>query len=233
MFLYVIITMVWIIPALGTHGQNYVEDFKKIKQSFSNMSFNMKYRFYPYDSANVIADSMVGYCSVEGKYFYYRIKTTSGECEYVRNDKYYFIVDHSEKAIALKRSTSTIKQMWNVSQIDSVLNTQSANVVYKDRGEKGQYNIAYAHSSWNRVKIIFDKRNYRLDEICMYSTSKGKMFGQEFNKPIVRIYYSDYKQSASGKDLFAETKYFHSDKNGAIVLSDEYRQYKLLNHLKN
>lgn len=233
--LHIIMVSVILLPSSFSFAQNYTGDFKKIKENYDNKSlcFNMKYLYYPYDSVSRAEDSMQGYCCLEGKKFYYKITTVNGVCEYIRNDRYYFIVDHTQKVIALSKSSqNTARQMWDVSKIDSVLGSPSAKVTYKDKGKDGEYELKLGFGNWNRMKLVFSRESYMLEQVRMYSLAKGKVYGQSYDKPFIGIYYTGYKEKISDKNIFAEIRYFHSDKDGAIVLSDEYKGYKLLNYLK-
>jgi len=214
-------------------GQNYSEDMKKIIGAFKNgnISFYMKYRFYPYDSLNTISDSMNAYCCMSGQNYYCKITSSGASYEYFKNTKYYFIVDHSLSAIAVDKSTSSPKQLWDISKVDSMMHTPGVKVFYKDIGKnEGEYTIVMKNANWDKLKLTFNKSNYLLEKMFMYSSSRGKMLGTDYSRPRIGIFYSAYSNRQVDNTIFNEDKFFYNTSN-AIVLTDTYKKYKLLDYV--
>lgn len=214
-------------------GQNYTEDMKKIMGAFKNgeISFHMKYCFYPYDSLTMISDSMSAYCCMSRQDYYCKISTSGTAYEYFKNSKYYFIVDHSIPAIAVDKSTHSPHQMWDISKVDSIVHTPGVKVSYKDVGRnEGEYTLTMSGTTWNKLKLTFNKSSYILEKMFMYSSSKGKMLGTDYSKPRIGIFYSNYSYKQVDENTFTEDKFFYDTPN-AIVLTDTYKKYKLLDYI--
>jgi hypothetical protein len=220
-----------VLPACG-FGQNYGEDMKKVMGKFStgDISYHMKYCFYPYDSVKRITDSMSTDCYQSGQNYYYKIHSGKKEFEYYRNDRYFFVVDHSESAIAVKKNTEAQQQMWDMKRIDSLMHAPGVKVTYKTSGNDGEYDIAIKGGTWNKYRIIFNKSDYTLEKIYMNSSSSGKLSGTNYKKPMIVMYFSGYSEKQIDKSVFSESKVF-SDTNDAIVLNDNYKKYKLLDYI--
>jgi hypothetical protein len=219
-----------------TVAQNYEQDMLKVMENSKDKfhSFKMKFVFYPYDSLAIASDSMKGYCRMDGASYYYNVSDGKNEYEYLKNNKYYLVIDHPSKVIALNTSSKSRPELWNLSKVDSLLNTKAMKVSYKELSKsEGQYDLTYSgRVSWNRLRLKFNKVNYTLEAIYMYSDAKGKMFGQKFAKPRVGIYYFDYSEKIPDNSVFSEGKYFHSE-GEKPVLVETYKGYKLLDYIHN
>jgi hypothetical protein len=218
----------------AVRAQNYMEDMQKVRASYVNSprSFNMKYAYYPYDSVNKAIDSMHGSCTVSGSSYYYKVSSGTGIYEYIKNEKYYLVIDHPNKAVAVNSSAKARQDLWNINRVDSLLKTPAVKVEYKSLGKgKGQYDVNYTEASvWKRTRIVFDKTNYSLCEVWLYSDAKGKIQGEPYSKPKIGIIYSEPKGNIPDKNIFSE-KRFIEDKGNAIVLTEEYKKYRLLNYI--
>jgi len=225
------------VAALGsriTLAQNYVSDMEKISEKYKqgSISFRVKYSFYPYDSLNKIADSMNASCNMSNGEYYYKITSGNNTYEYVRNDNYYFVVDYSNKAIAVRRSSEAAQQVWDVKRMDSIMHSPSVKVTYKDAGNnQGEYDMKLVEGTWSHIKLVFDKATYALVRITMYSQQRGKMFGQNYSKPRIVIHYSNYSMVANDQNIFSESKYFNAMADN-VTLAEGYKNYRLLNYLK-
>jgi hypothetical protein len=215
-------------------AQDYTQDMQKIRESYKNSSgsFNMKYSYYPYDSINKATDSMHGTCTISGNLYYYNVSSGENSFEYIKNEKYYLVIDHPNKAIAIKYSSNKGENLWSIDKVDSLLNKPGIKVTYKSLGkEKGQYEVSCTkESTWNKLRIVFNKTNYTLREVWLYSDGKGKIQGEPYNKPRIGIFYSVFKGNIPDKNIFSE-KRFVEDNGKGIVLTGEYKKYRLLNYL--
>jgi len=216
-------------------AQNYAQDMGKIRESYKkgSLSFNMKYVYYPYDSIKRATDSLHGTCSISGDFYYYTVANGTDKCEYLKNEKYYMVIDNSNKAIAVNYSSKAQQDLWNIDKVDSMLKNPGIKVGYKLLGkEKAQYVLRYAKGSvWARIRIVFDKANYILSEVWFYSDAKGTIQGESYNKPKIGIFYSAFKETIPDKNIFSEKKYIE-DSGKEIVLKGEYRKYRLLNYMR-
>ncbi|HXB13927.1 MAG TPA: hypothetical protein VNZ45_18200 [Bacteroidia bacterium] len=232
--LHIIIVLYMSLWAGTIMAQNYTQDMLKIKDGYKNKyhSYRMKFVFYPYDSLGRATDSMKGICKMDGSSYYYNISAGGSEYEYMRNGKYYLIVDHPGKVVALNTSSNSRPEMWNLSKVDSLLSVRAVKVSYKELNKsEGQYELTYSgQTPWNRLRLKFNRVNYTLESLYMYSDAKGKISGQKFAKPRVGIYYSDYSEKMPDNSFFSETKYFHSEGNKP-VLAETYKGYKLLDYI--
>jgi hypothetical protein len=214
-------------------AQEYAEDMKKITDGFKkgDISFHIKYLFFPYDSVKKSADSITISCSMSGQDYYCKIISGTRLLEYGRNSKYYFMADHAESAIAVKKSTDVQKQAWDISKIDSLMHVPGVKVSYKNiSSNEGQYEISMVGKMWSRCKLTFSKTDYRIEKVCMYSDSKGRMLGSSYVRPIMVMYYSGYSEKKIDKSIFTEDRFFH-DTGNEIVLSEAYKKYRLLDYV--
>ena len=228
----VVFTALLISPFCGW-SQNYAEDMKRVTEKFQtgDISYHVKYLFYPYDSVKKISDSVSIYSCMSGHDYYSKITSGNKSYEYCRNSKYFFMVDHVESAIAVKKSSDAQQQMWDISKVDSMINIPGVKISYKNLGNsEGEYDIVMKDKMWNRIKMVFSKSDYTLEKISMYSSSKGKMFGASYNKPMIIMYYSGYSNKKLDKNNFGETKFFYETKDG-LVLNEAYKKYKLLDYV--
>lgn len=216
------------------HSQNYTDDVNKITGAFrkGDISFHMKYRFYPYDSINVAKDSLNVYCCISGAEYYYKVATTGGAYEYCKNSKYYFVIDHEESAIEVKRSTGAAsQQLWDINKFDSLVHSPDIKISYKtiDKNE-GEYDISIKNNSWDKVKLVFNTSTYLPEKMIMYSKAKGKLVGTEFKRPRIEISYSGYSSKELNKKVFSEDRFFY-DNSSAIVVRDAFKKYKLFDYV--
>jgi hypothetical protein len=219
--------------SISLYAQNYSLDMSKIKAKYNSgdISFHVKYLFYPFDSIKKATDSMNIQCNMSGNEYYYKINAGVGSYEYLKNSRFYFVIDHSEKAIAVKKSSEAHQQLWDINKIDSIMHSPSVKVKYKDLGKnEAEYEVTLESGPWNRFKIVFNRTTYILEKMYMYSPGTGKMYGEDYKKPMIGIYYSNYSTAQFSKDIFNEGKFF-SDTQSAIVLTDSYKKYKLLDYV--
>src|SRR4029077_18027419 len=82
---------VLITLAVSGHSQDYVQDMKKICVAFKSeeLSYHVKYLFYPYDSVKKATDSMNISCNMSGQEYYYKVISGGNSYEYYRNNKYF------------------------------------------------------------------------------------------------------------------------------------------------
>jgi len=216
------------------HAQDYGKDMQKISDNYStkNIHFHLKYVFYPYDSIAVATDSIEAYCVMDGKKFYYKMRSGGNEFVYIKNNNYYVVVDYLQKAIALKQSSQAAVPSWNVAQVDSLMHSPTANLTYKDLGnQEGEYDIQLKQGTWNKLSIVFDKSSYTLTKVIMRSSAKGKLVGQKYDKPVIVISYYEYGKQTDNS-CFNVSTYFSSTEN-PVVLSAAYKRYKLLDYIHN
>ena len=231
---YILVLVALLIPSIYGSCQNYSQDMEKIMNTYKrgNISFHVKYRFYPYDSIHRATDSMNASCSMSGQASYYKIVSGGKVFEYVRNSYYYFVIDYTQQAIAVKKNSAAIGQAWDISKIDSLMHSRFSHVTYKNAGKnEGEYDVDVTNGPWNKFKIVFNKSNFSIVKISMYSSSKGKMAGQSYSKPMISISYTDYTESLTDKDIFSESKFF-TVAGDNITLMEGYKKFKVLNYLK-
>jgi len=216
-------------------AQNYVQDMGRIEQKFKegDLSFKVKYLFYPYDSLKKVSDSMNAVCSQSNGEYYYKIATDGKEYEYLKNSKYFFVVDHAEKGIAIRKSSEAQQQAWDISRIDSIIRSPSVKVNYKSLGNsEAEYEVKLSEGVWTTIKLIFNTTTFRIDKLYMYSTRKGKMLGQNYSNPRIGIVYSDYSNGRVDKTIFNESRFFTETTEGGVTLNELYKKYKVLNYLQ-
>jgi hypothetical protein len=222
-----------LIPPIHGNSQNYAEDMKKITEKFKNgdITYNVKYCFYPFDSLKKVADSMNATCSMSGNDYYCKIATNGKTVEYCKNSRYYLVVDHSEMAIAVKKSSDAQQQMWDITKVDSLVHSPGIKISYKALGNnEGEYDLTMKGRQWDRLKLVFNSLNYTIENIYMYSSSKGKMYGTEYKNPMIGMYYTGYSEKQLNKSVFSESRFISNEKDG-IALSDTYKKYKLLDYV--
>jgi hypothetical protein len=220
-----------LVAPLSLMAQNYKEDMEKIHEGYTSKyhSFKMTWMYFP-DSLSYPTDSMTGNCFVNGASYYYNIKNGSSHYEYLKNEKYYLVIDHSNKVVAVSKSANVKMQSWSLDKVDSLLNNPSVKVSYKlIANGKGEYNVALQGEAWSRVKIIFNKTNFTIEEITMFSSAAGKIYGEKYNKPRVKISYSDYNEKLPDEKIFSETNYLN-ESSGKTLLAAGYKNYKLLDY---
>lgn len=216
-------------------GQDYIKDIEKITGTFKkgDISYRMKYCFYPADSIKKVSDSMDIYCCRSGQDYYCRVTSGKKSYEYCKNSKYFFVVDNPESAIVVKKSPDAGQQAWDISKVDSLIHTPGVKVLYKGLDNSfGEYDITISGGTWDRLRIVFNKTDYTLEKMYMLSSFRGKMYGAEINKPMVVIYFSGYNHTKLDKNIFSEGTYFSNTPSG-LVLSNSYRKYKLLDYTHN
>lgn len=215
------------------YGQDYMKDMQKIREHYKSgdITFKMKYCFYPYDSIHTAVDSVRAQCYINGNDYYYKISTNAGTYEYYRNNRYYFVIDHFNKAIAVKKSSDAQMQNWDLSRLDSIVKSPMVKISYKDAGNnKGEYDMQTGNTAWDKCRIIYNKSSYVVEEMDMYSTQKGEMEGQKYDHPVISIYYTGYSYQAFNKSIFSERDYF-TDTKSNIVLNSTYGKYRLLDYI--
>ena len=223
----------FIAPIFG-YSQNYAQDMEKIlnKYNHGDISFQMKYRFYPYDSISKASDSMNASCTLTKGGYYYKVVSGTKTYEYVRNSSYYFVIDHVQKVIAIKKATEAKGQLWDMSKIDSMMHSNYAKVVYKEAGkDEGEYDVKLTEGTWDRFQVVFNKSTYAIVKVNMHATSRGKMVGQSYRNPMIGISYSSYMDKVADKSIFSESRFFTVNGDN-VVPTQEYNKYKVLNNLK-
>ncbi|HTA26699.1 MAG TPA: hypothetical protein VK809_02845 [Bacteroidia bacterium] len=214
-------------------AQNYKEDMLKIRTSFKSNchSFSIKYLYFPYDSVKKATDSITGTCIVDSNNWYYKISTTAGLIEYLKNDRYYLSVNHANKTILINKSSLAKRDLWDIKKVDSLLSIPTVKISYADKGSKGEYDVSFEGGSWNRMILVFSKTQYTLNEIWLYSIAKGKIYGESYNKPVIGIIYNSYNTVPKSKDDFNEGKYVQRNKNGNFEGVGAFREFKLVDYL--
>jgi hypothetical protein len=216
-------------------AQNYKEDMLKIRTTFRTKchSFSIKYLYFPSDSIKKATDSIKGTCLVDSEYWYYKIRSNSGLVEYLRNEKYYVVVNHGSKVIMIDRNSIAKRDIWSIGKVDSLLQLATVKIRYKDINGKGEYDIKFdsGQSSWNRMKLVFNKEHYTLDEIWLYSTAKGKIYGENYNKPAIGIFYTSYNNIPLTKGSFSEEKFLQKNQAGKFEGVGDLKEFKLLDYV--
>ncbi|HTA81452.1 MAG TPA: hypothetical protein VK783_00830 [Bacteroidia bacterium] len=204
---------------------------KKYKQE--EISFHVKYLFYPYDSLKKVTDSMQAACSLSHGQYYYKVINGGKEYEYVRNTKYFCIVDHVEKVIAVKKSSESGSQLWDINKMDSIIHSPFMKISYKEIGNnEGEYDMKLTEGVWTNISLVFNKTNYTIISMSMSSTRKGNMYGQNFNHPKISMVYTKYNTATIDESLFNDAKFFSESTAGVTTLTEMYKKYKLLNYLQ-
>jgi|GEM_PF-1948530 hypothetical protein len=229
---YVMAALSLVFPMSG-YSQNYTEDMKKISEKYKkgDISYHVKYYFYPSDSLKKAVDSMNIYSCMSGQEYYCNVSQGKKSFEYFKNSKFYFVIDHSESVIAVKKSSDAQQQSWDIGKVDSLIHAQGVKITYKglDNNE-GEYSITLNGKTWDKLKIVFSKSDFTLEKIYMYSSSKGTMYKTELNKPVILMSFSGYSEKQLDKTIFSESKFFYETKD-AIVLNESYKKYKLLDYI--
>jgi hypothetical protein len=215
-------------------AQDYKEDMLKIQSAYKAKchSFSIKYLYYPYDSVKKATDSINGTCIVDSEYWYYKIKSHAGVVEYLKNEKYFIEVNHPNKVIMIGRSSLAKTGLWNINKVDSLLRLPTMKISYKEKNGNGEYEIRLDSSgSWSRMKLVFNKENYTLEEIWLYSIAKGKIFGEPYNKPVIGIFYTAYRVTVPGKSDFSEEKFVQKTKDGKFEGVGNFKEFQLLDYV--
>ncbi len=202
---------------MPVHAQNFTEDMKRMHENRRNqpISFTIKYLYFPYDSIYKVADSIKGNCFLNGTSYYYKINTKGRILEYLKNQKYYIVIDNKQKIIAINKSSAARQELWEPGKIDSLIKTKTAKISYKNKSsDEGEYDISLTKGTWNKIKIQFNKNTYVLEALWLSSSSKGTISGQPYKKPRIGILYTNYEAAKSTMNLFNEEKYVVETKNG-------------------
>jgi len=214
-------------------AQYYKEDMEKIRAGFKSKchSFSIKYLYYPYDSIKKATDSINGSCIVDSENWYYKIRSSSGLVEYMNNGKYFVEVNHANKVILVSKGNAVKRDLWDIKKVDSLLKTPTLKISYSEKDGKGEYNMIFDNGSWNKMKLIFNKENFTLDEIWLYSSAKGKIFDEPYNKPAIGILFTSYTETVPSENDFSEEKYVHVTKEGNFEPVGSLKGFKLLNYV--
>jgi hypothetical protein len=215
-------------------AQDYKDDMQKIRTAYKSQyhSFSIKYLYYPFDSVKRITDSVKGTCVMDGEDWYYKTKSNTGETEYLKNEKYFIEVNHSNKVIAVADYTLARSDLWNINKVDSLLKIPTLNMNYKEKGGgEGEYTVTLDQRGWTKMKLVFNRKRYTLDEIWLYSSAEGKIFGEPYKKPVIAIFYSSYSEAVPSKNDFNEGKYIQETKGGKFEAVGIFRGFKLLDYV--
>lgn len=214
-------------------GQDYKDDMQKIREAYKSRyhSFSIRYLYYPFDSIMKVTDSIKGKCMVDNEYWYYIMKSSAGEVEFLKNAKYFIEVNHSNKVILIAKSTIAKNDLWNINKVDSLLRLPTLSVNYKEKGGEGEYTVTLAEEGWNKMKLVFNRKNYTMEEIWLYSTAKGKIFGQAYKKPVIGIFYTSYSEATPSKSNFDEGKYIQEKSDGDFEPVGVFKGFKLLDYI--
>lgn len=228
-----VMIMALLVFATYSTAQNYKDDMLKIRSTFKTKchSYSIKYLYYPFDSIKKATDSIKGTCVVDSEYWYYKIKSSAGLVEYLKNEKYFLEVNHPNKVIILGKKSDAKRDLWDINKIDSLLQTPALKISYTDKKEEGEYDLIFDKGSWTKMKLVFNKDHYTLDEIWLYSEAKGKIFGEPYNKPVISIFYTSYNTIASTKSDFNEGKFIQKTKDGSFEGVGNCKGFKLLDYL--
>src|SRR6185312_4115582 len=232
-----IISVTIIVSALMASSlcmaQNYKDDMMQIRSAFKNKyhSFSIKYIYYPNDSIKKATDSILGTCIMDSTSWYYKIRNNTGVVEYLKNGKYFIVVNHSNKVILINKSSAAKSDLWDIRKVDSMLNISTVQNSYKEKNGEGEYMVTLDEGTWNKMKLIFNKERHTLDEIWLYSFAKGKIMGEPYDKPAVAILYTAYKESLPARNEFDEKKYIQEAPDGNYEAAGVYKGFKLIDYV--
>lgn len=214
-------------------AQNYQEDMEKIRTAYTNKyhSYSIKYLYYPFDTVKRVTDSILGTCVADKGLWHYKIRGSAGLVEYLKNEKYFVEVNHSDKVIIIGNSSVAKGDLWNINKVDSMLRLPSSKIIYHDKGNEGEYTLTFNNGSWSKLKIVFNKERLTLDEIWLYSAAKGKIYGEPYNKPAIGIFFDSYATSVPSKDDFTEKKYVQETAHGNFESVGNFKGYKVLDYV--
>jgi len=215
-------------------AQNYKEDMQKIRTVYKSQyhSFSIKYLYYPYDSVRKVTDSIKGICVVDSEFWYYKIKSSEGEVEYLKNGKYFVEVNHANKVVMVaNNSVAQKRDLWNISKVDSLLRLPTLKIIYAEKGKEGEYTVTLSDGNWNKMKLVFNKERYTLDEIWLYSSAQGKILGEPYKRPVIGILYGSYSKTVPSKNDFDEKKYVQKTNDGHFQTVGTFKTYKLLDYV--
>ena len=216
-------------------AQNYKDDMEKIRVAYKSQyhSFSIKYLYYPYDSIKRATDSIKGTCIVDSEYWYYKIRSSAGEVEYLKNGKYFIDVNHANKVIMITKSSVAKSDFWDINKVDSLLRLPTISISYKERGIEGEYTVSLDQGSWNKIKLVFNRKRNTMDEIWLYSTAQGKILGEPYKKPVIGIFYTSYSEAKPAKNNFNEGKYVQENKEGDFEGIGVFKGFKMLDYIHN
>jgi hypothetical protein len=213
------------------NGQDVKADFKKINGHYYNtgkLAMDVTYELY-LDSSPKASEIEKGTYKRSGNDYYLK----QSDQEVMINEKYVIVADAENKVIAVDRfdkNTSNIDPMKL--PLDSLFRIYSKIEFYKTgkNGELNAYHFEIKNGMYSSVDVIFNPKTFFVEEIVNVYREKVPDENNILHKAVLKTSFTNINASPAFKNDFSEYRYLEK-KNGKWALNNNYKTYKLINHL--
>lgn len=215
---------------LSAKSQDAKNDFKKINVVYNTtpaFSMDIKYELFLDGSKKANEEEVGKYLKNNSKYY-----TLQGNSEIIITDKYMFIVDKTSKIFAAdyKIDENKISNPLSLS-LDSlfVLYSKIETIIQNSNGIKG-YRFFIKEGPYSICEVYFNVKTNFVTEIK--NVFREKILDENNIKRTAVLKTTFYNMKFTiNKDLFENSRYIKKVKD-KFVLTDNYKTYKFINHLK-
>jgi len=234
-----------------SNAQNFEEDMKKVAERYNkgNYSIEVDYVFYGGHDGSIPLDQQT--TSIRKKADHYH--TNQFGTEMITNSKYLLVIDNQNKVIAIDKKRKEKKasseeqekvealylELYKALGIDpnqAKVSEADRKVSYLgiSRGKKG-YRISYSYGEYEHFELYFNTKNNQIEEVWMYFRKPMEIEAGIYKKPKVKLVYEKQKiDPIFNKNEFDISQYIRITANKEVVITNEkYKNFELINHLKN
>jgi hypothetical protein len=221
----------------ATTSQTYRQDYQKIVdayQSKKSISFSVQYKSF--DTSPTIPDTVfTGKYNLKGEQFHVKISNT----ESIKNGKYYFSIDHTNKMMFLHSAKSAAGNFFPISTIDTLLIKKALEIKVEDfkEGKERRYTVNYSKlvTQFKSMVMEFDLKTFLIHKVVLRLDPPENEYDEKdwnyIDQPFVEFHYLDYNFSELNDNVFAIDKYIDIKNEINAVAKPAFKNYAFINSL--
>lgn len=234
-----------------TSAQDYKKDIEKALALYNmpNYEVSMEYKFYPsYTSMKPLETEKV-WIKKQGTYFHmyqFGIETFS-------NKKYVLIIDNEEEILAIDYAKKPSKPEELSKEDEDLLRTainQYAAAIGIDTTKEAtedelfdvtylgvnnglkSYKFEYKYGEYQSLTYKINNQTGLLEKMIIYYREPMQISEGRYEKVRVEIdYLKQEKKESFAKETFSIDSYLSVNREGKVILTDRYKDYRVINHL--
>jgi hypothetical protein len=222
-----------------SYSQNFKDDLAKINNAYltvKEFSMDIDYKVYSDNSFAVPLETQHSFLYKKDDCQY----TTWEDNLILVTSDYSILIDTTEREILVSKSEKFDAGRLTMLNFDSLSKNKNITVNFeKVNAEVAHYKIVFSNrvvSEYDEMDIYFNVKTFFLDKLgLLYRRSiplKESDPKSKFVKPRLEIQFALMNLHPKFRpNLFSEKRFFKKE-NGKLEVSNEYKEYQLINHLK-
>jgi len=211
----IIVSVLILASYFPVKSQDVASDFEKINEAYvkiSEISMEMEYKAFSTFESSAPIEKTLGEIKRSGKRVYYKTGNIESLYDSVNN----ILVDHEEKMISISPALKFSGNILPDKKLFDMALKMCEKITYKNiNASLACYSMYAALPEYERIDIIFNKKNYIIEGMNLYFSSKQNLTDDENakeEKPRLEITYTSIRLSpAFAENEFSEKRFLNKN----------------------